>query len=34
MGLDPQERFAEVYEDCGMENTVRVEVEVVNTKIW
>jgi hypothetical protein len=33
MGLDPQERFTEVNEDCGMENTVRVEVEVLNAVV-
>jgi hypothetical protein len=28
MGLDPQESFAEVYEDGGVEDTVGVEVEI------
>jgi hypothetical protein len=33
VGLDPQERFTEVHEDCGMENTVRVEVEVLDVVV-
>jgi hypothetical protein len=30
MGLDPQESFAEVYKDLGVEDTVGVEVEVLD----
>jgi hypothetical protein len=33
VGLDPQERLTEVDEDCGMENTVGVEVEVLNVVV-
>jgi hypothetical protein len=33
MGLDPQECFTEMDEDCGMENTVGVEVEVLNSVV-
>jgi hypothetical protein len=33
MGLDPQKGFAEVYKDSGMENTVRVEVEVLDAVV-
>jgi hypothetical protein len=32
MGLDPQERFTEVNEDCGMENTVRVLASIYKSK--
>jgi hypothetical protein len=30
MGLDPQKGFAEMNEDGGVEDTVRVEVEVLD----
>jgi hypothetical protein len=33
MGLDPQESFAEVYEDRGVEDTVRIEVEVLDAVV-
>jgi hypothetical protein len=33
MGLDPQKSFAEVYEDGSMENTIGVEVEVVDVVV-
>jgi hypothetical protein len=33
VGLDPQERFTEVDEDSGMENTVGVEVEVLDAVV-
>jgi hypothetical protein len=33
VGLDPQERFIEVNEDCGMENTVGVKVEVLDAVV-
>jgi hypothetical protein len=33
MGLDPQKRFKEVDEDGGVENTVGVEVEVLDAVV-
>jgi hypothetical protein len=33
VGLDPQERFKEVDEDSGMENTVGVEVELLDAVV-
>jgi hypothetical protein len=33
MGLDPQESFAEVHEDKGVEDTVGVEVEVLDAVV-
>jgi hypothetical protein len=33
MGLDPQKRFTEVDEDGGVENTVGVEVEVLDAVV-
>jgi hypothetical protein len=33
VGLDPQECFTKVDEDCGMENTVGVEVEVLDAVV-
>jgi hypothetical protein len=33
VGLDPQERFTKVDEDSGMENTVGVEVEVLDAVV-
>jgi hypothetical protein len=33
VGLDPQERLAEMDKECGMENTVGVEVEVLDTVV-
>jgi hypothetical protein len=33
MGLDPQESFAEVHEDGGVEDTVGVEVEVLDVVV-
>jgi hypothetical protein len=33
VGFDPQECFTEMDEDCGMENTVGVEVEVLNSVV-
>jgi hypothetical protein len=33
MGLDPQESFAEMHEDGGVEDTVGVEVEVLDAVV-
>jgi hypothetical protein len=33
MGLDPQKGFAEMYKDGGVEDTVRVEVEVLDAVV-
>jgi hypothetical protein len=33
MGLDPQKGFAKMYEDGGVEDTVRVEVEVLDAVV-
>jgi hypothetical protein len=33
MGLDPQKGFAEMYEDSGVEDTVGVEVEVLDAVV-
>jgi hypothetical protein len=33
MGLDPQKSFAEMYEDSSVENTVGVEVEVLDAVV-
>jgi hypothetical protein len=33
MGLDPQKRFTEVDEDGGVENTIGVEVEVLDAVV-
>jgi hypothetical protein len=33
IGLDPQKRFKEVDEDGGVENTVGVEVEVLDAVV-
>jgi hypothetical protein len=33
MGLDPQESFAEMHEDGGVEDTVEVEVEVFDAVV-
>jgi hypothetical protein len=33
MGLDPQKSFAEMNEDCSVENTVGVEVEVLDVVV-
>jgi hypothetical protein len=33
MGLDPQKGFAEMYEDNSVEDTVGVEVEVLDTVV-
>jgi hypothetical protein len=33
MGLDPQKSFTEMYEDGAMENTIRVEVEVLDAVV-
>jgi hypothetical protein len=33
MGLDPQKGFAEMYEDSDVEDTVGVEVEVLNVVV-
>jgi hypothetical protein len=33
MGLDPQKGFSEMYEDGGVEDTVGVEVEVLNAVV-
>jgi hypothetical protein len=33
MGLDPQEGFAEIYKDSGVEDTIGVEVEVLDAVV-
>jgi hypothetical protein len=33
MGLDPQKSFAKMNEDCSVENTVGVEVEVLDAVV-
>jgi hypothetical protein len=33
MGLDPQKGFAEMYEDSSMEDTVGVEVKVLDAVV-
>jgi hypothetical protein len=33
MGLDPQKSFTEMNEDSGMENTIGVEVEVLDAVV-
>jgi hypothetical protein len=33
MGLDPQEGFAKMYKDGGVEDTVGVEIEVLDAVV-
>jgi hypothetical protein len=33
MGFDPQKGFAKMYDDGGVEDTVRVEVEVLDAVV-
>jgi hypothetical protein len=33
MGLDPQKDFAKMYEDSGVEDTVGVEIEVLDAVV-